>query len=108
MDEAGGLTLNTPDMNPPPSWLGGLLAKVGVAMQAGGPLVGLIGAVVGMRNSFDSLGAAPAGDSPQLSNSISQVLYATAAGLIIMVMGQVLMVIAITALSNTASRFRII
>jgi biopolymer transport protein ExbB len=47
------------------------------------PMVGLLGTVVGMRKAFSTLGTTGLGDPTKLSESIGEVLIATASGLFI-------------------------
>lgn len=63
-----------------------------------GPFVGLAGTVVGMQRTFSALGnetISAAADPSHLSAAIGEVLYATAAGLVIGLLGAVFILLAV-------------
>ncbi len=59
------------------------------------PLVGVIGAAVGMVGAFDVLGRSGIADPRALSTQISQVLSATATGLFLFPVGLVVLTVSI-------------
>ena len=83
--------MNTADQT---SNSGKTLALIGAFLQLG-PVVGLIGTVIGMRRAFDTLGAAGIADPEKLSANIGEVLIATVIGLALGVIGIVLLCIAL-------------
>lgn len=89
-------------MNPPPT--GKYLAIIGACMQAG-PLIGLIGTVIGMRQAFDNLGSSGVGDTAQLSNSIGTVLIATVIGIVVGLVGVVLIFVSLLRCRYRAAWF---
>ncbi len=82
--------METPDL---PN-TGRTLARIGAWLQIGIPL-GVGGTVMGMVQAFEELGAAGAGDPSRLSAAIGHVLYFTALGIFIALIGAVLMILAL-------------
>ena len=71
------------------------LALTGAWLQLG-PVIGAAGAAIGMMRAFTTLAEAPGVSDPQrLSANISEVLIATAAGLVLSVVGLILLCIAL-------------
>lgn len=83
---------------------GRYLAIIGACMQAG-PLIGLVGTVIGMKKAFDSLGSSGIGDPSQLSNSIGWVLIATVIGILVGLIGAVLVFVSLLGFRYRAEWF---
>lgn len=81
-------------MNSQKSNLGKKLALTGAFLQLG-PVIGVVGTVIGMMRAFDTLAAQGIGDPQRLSANISEVLIATIAGLALGVIGLVFLCIAL-------------
>ncbi len=89
-----GETFTPSAVPPPPSRIGTVLAVTGAVMQAG-PLIGILGTVVGMLSAFHELssGSAGTGDPGHLSKAIGVTLITTAIGMATAVVGVVLMLL---------------
>ena len=93
------------------STTGRFLAIAGAICQIG-PIVGLAGTMLGMKQAFDSLGTSNVGGvSPLsggvsgLSDSIGVVLISTAIGLIVGIIGLILLIVSLTGCRYRAEWF---
>ena len=84
---------------------GKALAIWGAALQVAAPLIGLVGTVVGMVSSFESMGAGGTGSPEELAGHIGVALISTSIGLILGFVGLVLMLVALFALHYRAPWF---
>ena len=56
---------------------------VGAALTLGGPMLGVLGTVIGMMSSFNTLGKSGTADTEALASDIGVTLMSTAGGIII-------------------------
>ena len=70
------------------------VALVGAFLQLG-PLIGLVGTFVGIIRAFYTLESSSSGDPARLSANVTGALYATAAGLVLSVVGLILIYVAL-------------
>lgn len=70
-------------MKPAFDWM----MTIGGLLMLAGPLLGMLGTVMGMTQSFEVLGADGVGDPEQLSAAIGETLVSTAVGMVFGIVG---------------------
>ena len=83
---------------------GRCLAVIGACMQAG-PLIGLVGAVMGMWKAFANVNSTGLSDPAELSNTIGNVLIANVVGIGVGLIGVVLIFVSLLACHYRAAWF---
>ena len=91
-------------MNTQNTTSGKYLAIIGAFLQAG-PIIGLVSTVVGMRKAFASLNSNGIADTAMVSSSIGDVLVATAAGMVVGLIGVALIIVSLFACRYRAAWF---
>jgi hypothetical protein len=87
-------------MNPLAKWF----LITGGALSLGGPAIGVLGTVIGMMGSFDTLGKEGIADPEALASNIGVSLFSTAGGFILGIIGVVILIAGVIILFATKSQ----
>ncbi len=77
------------------------------AMTIAGPMLGVLGTVLGMVGSFNSLGESGVGDPQALSSHISTAMLSTAGGFLLGGIGLVAFIVTLVVWLSTRSRTKV-
>lgn len=87
-------------MNPLAKWF----LITGGGLTLGGPAIGVLGTVIGMMGSFDTLGKEGVADPEALASHIGVSLFSTASGFILGIIGVVVLIAGLIILFATKSQ----